>query len=197
MGDANLFGSRTALVVVDLQNDFADPQGNLYVPGGEEVVERANANIRLAEQAGALIAYSQDWHPPHTPHFARDGGIWPVHCVAGSWGARFVPALIVNGAVFRKGTGEEDGYSAFSTRDVPTGETHTTGLDRLLSDAGVRRVVLCGLATDYCVKETVLDAVRLGFEAVVLTDAVRAVDLHPGDGVQALEVMRRAGARFV
>lgn len=194
---ADLFDARTALVVLDLQNDFADPRGSLYVKDAGEVVERANTYIRLAGKAGALIAYTQDWHPAHTPHFAQDGGIWPVHCVAGSWGARFVPGLTVDGAVFRKGTGGEDGYSGFSMLDVGTGEARATGLRRALSEAGVRRVVLCGVATDYCVKETALDAIRLGFEVVVLTDAVRAVDRDRGDGARALEAMRRAGARCI
>ncbi len=188
---------RTALLVVDLQNDFAGPRGSLYVRGASEVIDRANANVRLAKQAGATIAYTQDWHPAHTPHFAQDGGIWPVHCVADSWGAQFVPNLIVDGIVFRKGTGGEDGYSGFWMRDVGTGETRSTGLGDALSQAGVGLVALCGLATDYCVKETALDAIRLGYQVVVLTDAIRAVDLHPGDGERALQAMRRAGVRCI
>jgi nicotinamidase/pyrazinamidase len=191
------FNLRTALLVVDLQNDFADPRGSLYVRGASEVIDRANANVRLAKQAGATIAYTQDWHPAHTPHFAQDGGIWPVHCVADSWGAQFVPNLIVDGVVFRKGTGGEDGYSGFWMRDVGTGETRSTGLGDALSQAGVGLVALCGLATDYCVKETALDAIRLGYQVVVLTDAIRAVDLHPGDGERALQAMRRAGVRCI
>ena len=191
------FNLRTALLVVDLQNDLADPRGSLYVRGASEVIDRANANVRLAKQAGATIAYTQDWHPAHTPHFAQDGGIWPVHCVADSWGAQFVPNLIVDGIIFRKGTGGEDGYSGFWMRDVGTGETRSTGLGDALSQAGVGLVALCGLATDYCVKETALDAIRLGYQVVVLTDAIRAVDLHPGDGERALQAMRRAGVRCI
>ena len=191
------FDPRTALVVVDLQNDFADPRGSLYVRGASEVIERANAYVQLARQAGSTIAYTQDWHPAHTPHFAQDGGIWPVHCLAESWGARFVPNLIVDGAIIRKGAGGEDGYSGFSMRDVTTGETRLTELARLLSSAGVEVIVVCGVATDYCVKETSLDAVGLGSEVVVLTDAVRAVDLHPGDGERALEAMQGAGVRCI
>jgi nicotinamidase/pyrazinamidase len=191
------FDPRTALVVVDLQNDFADPRGSLHVPGAGEVIEPANAGVRLAKQAGATVAYTQDWHPPHTPHFAQDGGIWPVHCVADSWGAQFVPSLIVDGIVIRKGTGGEDGYSGFSVRDVGTGETRSTGLAEALSEAGIGEIVLCGLATDYCVKDTALDAVGLGYQVTVLTHAIRAVDLHPGDGERALEAMRRAGTRCI
>ncbi len=191
------YNPRTALLVVDLQNDFADPRGSLYVRGASEVIDRANANVRLAKRAGAMIAYTQDWHPAHTPHFAQDGGIWPVHCVADSWGAQFVPTLIIDGVVFRKGTGGEDGYSGFSMRDVGTGATRSTGLADALSQAGVGLIAICGLTTDYCVKETALDAVELGYEVVVLTDAVRAVDLHPGDGDRALRALRRAGVRCV
>jgi nicotinamidase/pyrazinamidase len=191
------YNPRTALLVVDLQNDFADPRGSLYVRGANEIIDRANANVRLAKQAGAMIAYTQDWHPAHTPHFAQDGGIWPVHCVVDSWGAQFVPTLIVDGAVFRKGTGGEDGYSGFSVRDVGTGETRSTELGEALSRAGIRLIAICGVATDYCVKETALDAIDLGYEVVVLTDAIRAVDRYPGDGDRALQSMRRAGVRCI
>ncbi|MDE3087148.1 MAG: isochorismatase family protein [Acidobacteriota bacterium] len=191
------FGLRTALLVVDIQNDFADPGGSLYVRGAEALVERANAYVRLAREAGATVAYSQDWHPAHTPHFAQDGGTWPVHCVADTWGAQFVPDLMVEGPVFRKGTGGEDGYSAFSMRDVGSGEITATGLAHALSVADVGELVVCGIATDYCVKETALDAIGIGYGVVVPTDAVRAVDLHAGDGDRALEAIGRAGGRCV
>jgi nicotinamidase/pyrazinamidase len=183
----------TALVVVDVQNDFADPRGSLWVRGGAEVVRAANAEIRRAHDAGALVVYSQDWHPPRTPHFTQDGGIWPVHCVAGSWGAQFAPGLLVGGPVVRKGTGGEDGYSAFSVRDVPSDRTHSTGLVDVLSAQRVSVLVVCGLATDYCVKETALDGVRLGYRVTVLEDGVRAVERTAGDGPRALAAMRAAG----
>ena len=99
----------TALVVVDVQNDFADPAGSLYVGGGEQVVPFANAEVERALEAGATIVYTQDWHPPTTPHFEKDGGIWPVHCVQGTWGADLHPDLRVEGPVVRKGSGGEDG----------------------------------------------------------------------------------------
>ncbi len=188
----------TALVVVDVQNDFADPRGALYVPGGEEVVPVVNREIDRALDAGALVVCTQDWHPERTPHFQTDGGIWPVHCVAGTWGASLHPGLLaVPGEPIRKGSGGEDGYSAFSVRDPTSGETAPTRLERVLREGGIRRVVVVGLATDYCVAETALDARRLGFETVVLAAAVRAVNLQPGDGDRALERMRAAGATII
>jgi nicotinamidase/pyrazinamidase len=187
------YDPQTALIVVDLQNDFADPAGGLTVAGGADIVPAVNLEVASATAAGALVAYTQDWHPPSTPHFAKDGGIWPVHCVADTWGAEFHPALVVVGARVRKGVNGEDGYSGFMTRDPTTGATVATELEGLLRDRGVERVVVCGLATDYCVKATAIDAANLGFETRVLTDAVRAVDLSPGDGDRAIDEMRAAG----
>jgi len=185
---------RTALIVVDVQNDFADPAGSLYVRGGEEIVPPVNAQIDEALAAGALVAYTQDWHPPTTPHFQKDGGIWPVHCVAGTWGAELHADLHVEGPIVKKGSGGEDGYSGFSVRDPRSGEVDATQLESLLRAAGAERVVIAGLATDYCVVETLLDAVRLGHRAAVLASMIRAVDLQPGDGDRAIERMREAGA---
>lgn len=186
----------TALLVVDVQNDFADAGGSLAVQGGELVVQRANDEIQRAVAAGAVVVYTQDWHPQSTPHFARDGGIWPVHCVAGSWGADLHPGLLVDGPRVRKGSDGEDGYSGFSMRDPDSGEERPTGLDRLLREHAIRRVVICGLATDYCVRATVLDALRLGYATDLLGGAIAAVELAPGDGVRALREMADAGARI-
>jgi nicotinamidase/pyrazinamidase len=183
----------TALIVVDVQNDFADPAGGLSVAGGARIVPRINTEIEMARKAGASIFYTQDWHPESTPHFAKDGGIWPVHCVADTWGAELHPDLIVDGPIVRKGANGEDGYSGFTMRDPLSGETIATELEAILRDAGVDRVVVVGLATDYCVKATALDAIRLGFETEVLTDAIGAVDVEPGDGDRALDEMRAAG----
>lgn len=188
------YDEKTALVVVDVQNDFADPKGSLYVKGGDDVVPSANAEVEHALAGGAPVVYTQDWHPESTPHFQKDGGIWPVHCVQESWGAAFHPGLRVEGEIIRKGAGGEDGYSGFSVRDPKSGGVSATRLESLLRERGVERVVACGLATDYCVLETVLDARRLGFETVVIAGAVRAVDLEPGDGDRAFERMREAGA---
>jgi nicotinamidase/pyrazinamidase len=188
------YDERTALIVVDVQNDFADPSGNLYVSGGEKVVPIVNGEIERARASGALVVYTQDWHPEESPHFKKDGGIWPVHCVQNTWGAEFHRELRVEGEVVRKGSGGEDGYSGFSVRDPSSGEVETTGLESLLRGRGIEKIVCVGLATDYCVKETALDARRLEFPTTVLADAIAAVDLEPGDGKRAVEEMRRAGA---
>ena len=187
----------TALIVVDVQNDFADPNGSLYVAGGEAVVPVANAEIAAAELAGALIVYTQDWHPGSTPHFEKDGGLWPVHCVHDTWGAMFHPDLRVVGEIVRKGTGGEDGYSAFSVRDPLSGDTEPTTLHRLLTERNVERIVICGLATDFCVVETVTDARDLGYPVLVLREGIRAVDRKAGAGDRAVTRMVDAGAEVV
>ena len=189
------YDERTALVVVDLQNDFADPAGGLSVAGGDAIVPLVNAHVREAADSGALVVATQDWHPESTPHFAKDGGIWPVHCVGGTWGAELHPAfeLPAEAPRVRKGSNGEDGYSGFTMRDPTTGEEIPTELEALLRQRGVERVVVCGLATDYCVKATALDAARLGFETVLLGEAVAAVNLEPGDGDRALDELRAAG----
>ena len=189
------YDPKTALIIVDVQNDFADPNGSLYVSGGEDVVPLINEEAERARAAGATVVYTQDWHPETTPHFQKDGGIWPVHCVAQTWGAEFHPELHFDGATIRKGSGGEDGYSGFSVRDPESGERHSTELDNLLRARGIERVVVVGLATDYCVKETALDATRLGFDTTIRKDAMRAVDLQPGDGERAVQEMVAAGAR--
>ncbi len=188
----------TALLLVDVQNDFADPAGSLAVNGAEVILSILNEEIAAARAAGAVVAYTQDWHPATTPHFAKDGGVWPVHCVGGTWGARLHPGLIADaGPCVRKGAGGEDGYSGFTMRDPLTGAAVPTELDGLLRGRGVRRVVVGGLATDYCVKATVLDALALGYETRVLVDAIRPVELVPGDGERALAEMERGGALLV
>jgi nicotinamidase/pyrazinamidase len=188
------YDEHSALVVVDVQNDFADPGGSLYVREGEKVVPVINEQVEQARSKGAMIVYTQDWHPESTPHFQKDGGIWPVHCVQGTWGAELHPDLEVAGEVVRKGTGGEDGYSGFTVRDPASGEEHQTPLEDMLRAGGIERVVIAGLATDYCVKETAIDAATKGFATTVLTNAIRAVDLEPGDGDRAIDDMRKAGA---
>jgi nicotinamidase/pyrazinamidase len=188
------FDERTALVVVDVQNDFADPSGSLYVAGGEQVVETINRLVREARAAGAPVFYTQDWHPHETPHFVDGGGTWPRHCVKETWGARFVDGLAVDGPVVQKGTGGEDGYSGFSMRDPQTGRERATALDRMLKERAIDRVVVVGIALDVCVKETALDARRLGYSTVVLADATRPV--YPEQVASALAEMRQAGVEI-
>jgi nicotinamidase/pyrazinamidase len=185
----------TALIIVDAQNDFADPDGSLSVPGAAETVAAINREVSAAILGGAILVATQDWHPERTPHFVTDGGPWPVHCVGGTWGAALYPSLeLPEGvALIRKGASGEDGYSGFTMRDPQTGQTTPTALEGLLRQAGVEAVAVVGLATDYCVKATALDAVDLGFETSVLTDAVAAVNVQPGDGDRALDELRSAG----
>ena len=185
----------TALIVVDVQNDFADPAGSLSVKGGDAIIPTINAEIALAQAAGAMVVATQDWHPGSTPHFAKDGGIWPVHCVGDTWGSELHPNLALPDDAPRvhKGANGEDGYSGFTMRDPTTGEEIPTELDGLLRDRGVEEVVVVGLATDYCVSATALDAARLGYRTATLTDAIASVDLQPGDGERALRSMGDAG----
>jgi nicotinamidase/pyrazinamidase len=185
----------TALIVVDVQNDFADPDGSLYVTGGEDAVAFINAQVAAAEAVGASVVRTQDWHPEHTPHFAEDGGLWPAHCVAGTWGAEFHPGLKAAGPVIQKGTGGEDGYSGFTVRDPVSGEESSTGLEELLRDRGVTNVVVVGLATDYCVLDTAVDATRFGFSTTLLADGTRAVNIEPGDGARAVAEMVACGVK--
>jgi nicotinamidase/pyrazinamidase len=190
------YDARTALIVVDVQNDFADPKGSLYVKRGEAIVPRVTAEAWTAIRAGAFVAYTQDWHPESTPHFQKDGGIWPVHCVAGTWGAEFHPSLDVLGPWVRKGSNGEDGYSGFTMRDPVSGDEVPTELEALLRARSIDAVVIAGLATDYCINATGLDAIRLGFRTEILEDAIAAVDLRPGDSERALAELHAAGCDF-
>ncbi len=186
------YDAATALLVVDVQNDFADPGGGLYVRDGESVITLANEQVTAAQNAGATLVYTQDWHPASTPHFEKDGGIWPVHCVADTWGAELHPNLLVHGPVVRKGTSGEDGYSGFSVRDPVTGAAAPTQLQSLL-DPSIQRLVVVGLAGDYCVKETALDGIRLDYVVEVPLALTRFVELEVGDTGRAVEEMRSAG----
>ncbi len=187
--------SKRALIVVDVQNDFVDPEGGLSVKDASSVVPSINAMISAARDDDRLIVYTQDWHPEVTPHFAKDGGIWPVHCVADSWGAQFFPELEVvsDARVVRKGTGGEDGYSGFSVRDPETEAESDTAMESILKQHGIDEVEIVGIATDYCVKETALDARKRGFKTVVYRNCMKGVDLQPGDAEAAIQEMEEAG----
>jgi len=191
------YDERTALVVVDLQNDFADPSGKLMVDRGDAIIPAVNDAVRDALDGDAFVVVTQDWHPESTPHFAKDGGIWPVHCVAGTWGAELHPSFAVplEAPRIRKGAQGEDGYSGFTMRDPESGVETPTELEGMLRERGIERVIVCGLATDYCVRATALDAVRLGFDVTLLVGAIAAVNLAPDDGDRALSEMAEAGVK--
>jgi nicotinamidase/pyrazinamidase len=179
---------KQALIVVDVQNDFC-PGGALAVPHGDEVVPPLNRLIDKFLERGAPVYKSRDWHPPTTKHFAAYGGTWPIHCVQNTKGAEFHPALRHDPriTVISKGLGDKDCYSAFDETDLAA----------QLRGQQVEEVVVGGLATDYCVKNTVLDALKNGFKVKALENAMRAVELQPGDGERAIEEMRAAGAEIV
>ena len=179
---------KQALIVVDVQNDFC-PGGTLAVPHGNEVVEPLNKQIDEFLRRGAPVYKSRDWHPATTKHFAVYGGTWPVHCVQNTEGAEFHPGLRDDPriAVISKGLGDTDCYSAFDETDLAS----------QLYSQSIEEVVVGGLATDYCVKNTVLDALKHGFKVKALENAMRAVELQPGDGERAIEEMRAAGAEIV
>ena len=180
--------TKQALIVVDVQNDFC-PGGTLAVPHGDEVVGPLNKEIEEFLERGDPVYKSRDWHPAKTKHFADYGGTWPVHCVQNTSGAEFHPALKDDPRikVISKGLGDKDCYSAFDETDLAS----------QLRQQNVEEVVVGGLATDYCVKNTVLDALKNGFKVKALHDAMRPVELQPGDGERAIAEMRAAGAEIV
>lgn len=187
-----------ALVVVDMQNDFADPSGSLFVDGGDQIVAPINALTASARSSGATVVLTQDWHPPQTPHFVADGGVWPAHCVRSTWGAELHPDLSTDAdAIIRKGTRGEDGYSAFSMADPVTGARSSTGLEALLRSRKITTVIVVGLAADVCVKATALDAMEAGFDTSVPWDLTRPVELEVGDGDRARADLVTAGVRVI
>jgi nicotinamidase/pyrazinamidase len=183
----------SALLIEDVQNDFCSG-GALAVPGGDEVVPVLNRYIEIFLGKGLPVYASRDWHPGHSSHFSTHGGIWPVHCVQGSEGARFHPGLRLpdDVVIISKGMDpEEDGFSSFEAV-CDKGQTFSESL----VERGVRHICIGGLATDYCVKYTVLEALTLGFSVTLLIDAVRGVDLKPGDSEAAIREMVLAGAEI-
>jgi nicotinamidase/pyrazinamidase len=181
----------SALLIVDVQNDFC-PGGSLAVAGGDEVVPVLNRYAEAFAAAGRLVIADRDYHPGRTTHFVQFGGAWPPHCVQGTPGAEYHPDLALpEGTVHViKGMGaEEDAYSVFQGK-AANGQS----FDAVLAARGISTLYVGGLATDYCVLQTVLDARKAGLDVVVLEDAVRAVNVEPGDGDRALAQMREAGA---
>lgn len=182
-------GRGDALIVVDLQNDFL-PGGALGVPEGERVLPVVGRYLRLFHERGLPIFATRDWHPPRHISFRERGGAWPPHCIAGTPGASFAPGLLLppgTTVISKADSPDKDAYSGFQGTDLAA----------RLRGARVSRVFVGGLATDYCVLETVKDALDAGFETVLLSDACRAVDVKPGDGAAAEDEMRRRGARAV
>ena len=175
-----------ALLIVDVQNDFL-PGGSLAVSHGDAVVPVLNRMIDVFMAQGLPVVATRDWHPQAHCSFGEQGGLWPPHCVAGSKGAAFAPALRLPAdamVISKATTPDKDAYSGFEETD----------LDQRLRAAGIRRVLIGGLATDYCVLNTVRDALRLGYAVCLLTDAIRAVDIEPGDGQRAEAEMASLGA---
>jgi nicotinamidase/pyrazinamidase len=178
-----------ALIIVDLQNDFL-PGGSLGVPQGDEVVAPIQQLIDLYQAHGLPIYASRDWHPEGHCSFTDQGGPWPIHCIAGSNGAAFTSAIDLeqfSTVISKATTVEKDAYSAFNG----------TGLGEQMRARGIERVAVCGLATDYCVLNTAKDALAEGFATLLVLDAIRAVDVHPGDGMRAIAQMQDAGAQPV
>ncbi len=178
--------ARDALIVVDVQRDFC-PGGALPVPQGDEVVPVINGILALG---GWIAVATRDWHPPDHCSFTPQGGVWPVHCVAGTPGAAFHPgldAVRVRHVVSKATTKEAEAYSGFQGTD----------LRAWLAQQGIRRILVCGLATDYCVKATALDGKKAGLDVVVLEDAIRGVEVTPGDCAAAMSHMRAAGIQAV
>jgi len=180
---------RKALIVVDVQNDFC-PGGSLAVAQGDEVVAPLNKLMKEFLDRGEPVYKTRDWHPEKTKHFAIYGGTWPIHCVQNTRGAEFHSDLLDDPriTVISKGFDERaDGYSGFDG----------TQLAQLLRDEEVKEIWVGGLATDYCVKETVIDGVHNGFKVKALADAMRAVNVKTDDGKKAIDLMKEAGAEIV
>ena len=182
------FGKETALVVVDIQNDFC-PGGALPVKDGDKVVPVLNKYIEKFRAAGAPILFTRDWHPPDHSSFKSQGGPWPPHCVQNSEGAKFHPNLAIppDGEIISKADKRDEAYSFFQGTD----------LARRLSERGIKRLLVGGLATDYCVKETVLDGLKYGFEVLHLDDASKGVNVNPADSEEALQEMVAKGAKRI
>jgi nicotinamidase/pyrazinamidase len=185
MSKISVDSTRDALIIVDVQNDFC-PGGALAVPNGHEVVPVIN---RLLRHRWLSIA-TMDWHPAEHCSFNARGGPWPPHCVQGTTGAELHPGLDaakIRLIITKASRHDKDAYSGFDG----------TELAEMLREKGVRRVVVCGLATDYCVRATAHDALKEGFEVVVLEDAIRGVEVNPGDCQRAIDELRKAGARVL
>ncbi|KPK37772.1 MAG: hypothetical protein AMJ69_10410 [Gammaproteobacteria bacterium SG8_47] len=189
VGEKVSIGPGDALIVVDVQNDFL-PGGSLAVPDGNAVIAALNDYIARFVDKGLPVFATRDWHPTDHCSFKAQGGIWPPHCVAGTKGAEFAPDLTLPSTVVVVSKAAEQGKDAYSGFEG-------TDLGERLRALGVTRVFVGGLATDYCVLQTVKDALREQLQVVVLHDAIRAVNVHPADGANAEQEMAQLGAQPV
>lgn len=180
--------NKTAIILVDVQNDFC-PGGSLAVSDGDAVVEPLNTVAAKVRKAGGLVIATRDWHPVNHISFIKQGGLWPPHCIQNTEGAAFHKELIIedNDIIISKAEAEDDAYSGFEGTD----------LEEILRERGIDKLIIGGLATDYCVKNTVLDGLKSGFPVMLLEDAIRAVNVEPGDGKKAITEMKANGARSV
>ena len=186
--------AKKALLIVDLQNDFC-PGGALAVPGGDKTAPVVNKYIKIFQKKKAPVFATRDWHPLRTKHFKDFGGIWPLHCVQNTPGAAFHPKLKLpkDAILLYKGMDpQKDAYSAFQAEDA-----QGVSLPKLLRLLGVKELYIAGLATDYCVRSSALDALKQGFKVRLLIDAVRGVNLKPRDSEKAIQVMLRRGAKKI
>ncbi|MBI5599803.1 MAG: isochorismatase family protein [Deltaproteobacteria bacterium] len=185
---------KSALLVIDIQNDFC-PGGALPVPGGDKIVDAINEYMERFSEAGVQIFATKDYHPVETKHFKEFGGIWPRHCVKGTPGAEFYPKLVFKygTVVLTKGDRSNvEGSSVFEARD-PVGNF----FNMVLEAGYIKHIYVCGLATDWCVKATVMDALKKGYKVTVLLDAIKGVDVTPGDSEKAIEEMKKNGANMI
>jgi len=185
---------KKALLIVDVQNDFC-PGGALAVPEADKVVPKINKYIKIFAKSKLPIFATRDWHPVKTKHFKDFGGSWPVHCIRNTKGAQFHPKLKLPKEVFLLYKGIDagkDAYSAFQAEDM-SGQSFF----RLLTNLGVKELYVGGLATDYCVKSSVLDAAKFGFKVKLLVDAIKGVNLKPQDSQRAIKEMVKHGARKI
>jgi len=185
---------KKALLIVDVQNDFC-PGGKLAVPQGDKIVPVLNKYIKIFSQKKLPIFFSRDWHPQKTSHFKKFGGIWPVHCVQNTKGAEFHPKLKIpkEAIIISKGMDpQKDSYSAFDGED-----RYGQSLYNILMILGIKELYIGGLATDYCVKATVLEALKRGFKVKLLLDGIKGVDIKPKDSFEAIEEMKQKGAVLV
>lgn len=196
----NFIEHRSAVIAVDVQNDFC-PGGKLAVAQGNLVVEPLNKLFQAADQTGMLTIVTRDWHPKQAVHFAGFGGVWPEHCIMESEGAKFYPDLKIDPATFivSKGVDGKDAYSGFDGSITSSADRADLGtpLNDVLRARGIKRLFVGGLATDYCVKQTAIDGARFGYQVFLIEEAVRAVDINPGDGNRALEEMKNSGVKVI